>query len=241
MSGRVTCCCVVLLLTLTSVSSVQRLDSVNQLIEIDRSLYEQISEFLQWFANTADIDDNAISLTFDPEGGDYTSHHYGNYEDLLERRRYGFKYYTLGNIYRESPVELPSNVIHHNRNGRNTVRIIVRVREPNPGRQRQRIDRVYITQHCEGYYEDDGCYDPEHTYEISTRLLREMRANQGSHLSFRAQSTSYTPQSYSYRDHRHENQWSVLDVLRKITLFILVVFIIAVILANLPQPKSRWQ
>ncbi|XP_022608176.1 uncharacterized protein LOC111227070 [Seriola dumerili] len=177
MSRRVTSCCVALFLTLTSVSAVRKLNSINDLREINfgQSVPTHSLLLLYWFANIVDIDrNNVIHLTFDPNNEDYGSHHYGNFEGLLEQRPYGHQYYTVGNLKQDSPRRLPSYVLHPKAEyaGRNRDRIIIRVRDQNTGWQR--IDRVYLTQHY-GAPEHPGTYDPDHTYEITTNLLREIR------------------------------------------------------------------
>ncbi|KAK1878202.1 Colicin I receptor [Dissostichus eleginoides] len=84
MLGGVTWCCVALLLALTSVSAVQKtLKSINGLKKINfgQSVPKHSLLLLHWFANQIDIDNNdIIQLTFDPNSGEYGSHHYGNYE-----------------------------------------------------------------------------------------------------------------------------------------------------------------
>ncbi|XP_078017470.1 uncharacterized protein LOC117267888 isoform X1 [Epinephelus lanceolatus] len=179
MSGRVTGCCVALFFALTSVTAVERLNSIDDLkrINFGRDVPKHILVLLYWFANIVDIDVNDdIQLTFDPNRGDYGSHHYGNFERMLDPLPRGsrYKYYTVGNIHQETPVELPSYVVHPQREymGRNMDRIIIRVREQNAGRGAlPRIDQVYITQH----HENQRTYDPEHTYQITTNLLRQIR------------------------------------------------------------------
>ncbi|KAK1877467.1 Anthranilate phosphoribosyltransferase [Dissostichus eleginoides] len=181
-SGRVTWCCVALLLALTSVSAVQKkLKSINDLKKINfgQSVPKHSLLLLHWFANTVNIDENnVISLAFDPNDGDYGSHYYGNFEELLDPlprpRGNQYHYYTIGNLRKETSNPLPSYVARPRRAfaGENRDRIIVLVREQNTGWQTSwRIDHVYITQH----FQYQGEYDPDHTYRITTNLLREIR------------------------------------------------------------------
>ncbi|XP_010770110.1 uncharacterized protein [Notothenia coriiceps] len=179
-SGRVTCCCVALLLALTSVSAVQReLNSINDLKKINfgQSVPKHSLLLLHWFANTVTIDENnVINLTFDPNSRAYGSHHYGNGERLLDPLpwRSHYRYYTIGNLAQETLNPLPRYVARPRRDfaGENRDRIIVRVREENTGRQTfWWVDHVYITQH----FHYQGEYDPAHTYSITTNLLREIR------------------------------------------------------------------
>uniref|UniRef100_A0A3B4YUK4 Uncharacterized protein n=1 Tax=Seriola lalandi dorsalis TaxID=1841481 RepID=A0A3B4YUK4_SERLL len=145
----------------------RRLNSINDLKEINfgKSLPTHSLLLLHWFANIVEIDrNNVIHFTFDPNR-DYGSHHYGNYERLLDRLPPEHQYYTVGNLNENTAEELPDYVVDPPAGyaGTNMDRIIFRVRDHNTGWQR--IDRVYLTQH----------YDPAHTYEISIHLLREIR------------------------------------------------------------------
>ncbi|XP_037647513.1 uncharacterized protein LOC119501294 isoform X3 [Sebastes umbrosus] len=179
MSGRVTSCCVALFFVLNSVSAVQKkLDSINNLKQINfgQSVPKHSLLLLHWFANTVDIDDNnnIIRLTFDPNSGDYGSHYYSNYERLLDQLPGGYQYYIVGNVHQETSMPLPPYVVRPRREyaGTNSDRIIIRVRGQNTGgRASQRIDQVYITQHIGR----QGEYDPDHTYRITTNLLRQIR------------------------------------------------------------------
>ncbi|XP_075942230.1 uncharacterized protein LOC142944912 [Anarhichas minor] len=179
-TGRVMICCVALLLVLTSVSAVQRdLDSIDDLKKINfgQSVPKHSLVLLYWFANTVDIDNNVIWLTFDPNSRDYGSHHYRNSERLLDPLPQGNVHqdYTIGNLYQQTSMPLPDYVVRPpatEYEGSNRDRIIIRVREQNTGRRAlQSIDQVYITQHIE--HRSD--YDPDHTYRITTNLLRQIR------------------------------------------------------------------
>uniref|UniRef100_A0A667X6E3 Uncharacterized protein n=1 Tax=Myripristis murdjan TaxID=586833 RepID=A0A667X6E3_9TELE len=159
--------------------------SINDLKQIDfgHSVPKHSLVLLHWFVNTIDMDNNDIMLlTFDPNT-DYGSHHYGNYErmlDLLPQGNVRYRYYTLGNLNHGSSMELPSYVRDQIPNlmdyDRNRDRIIFRVREHNTGNAARRmIDQVYITQHYGTHQHQGTRYDPEHTYRISTNLLRDLR------------------------------------------------------------------
>ncbi|XP_074512978.1 uncharacterized protein LOC141781262 isoform X2 [Sebastes fasciatus] len=180
MSGRVTSCCVALFFVLNSVSAVQKkFNSINDLKQINfgQSVPKHSLLLLHWFANTVDIDENdVIRLAFDPNSRAYGSHYYGNFEEMLVplHRGSGYQYYTVGSLNQEMTMQLPSYVVHPPREyvGTNTDRIIIRATEQNIGGQAlQRIDQVYITQHIE----NQGEYDPDQTYRITTNLLREIR------------------------------------------------------------------
>ncbi|KAI4822197.1 hypothetical protein KUCAC02_007756 [Chaenocephalus aceratus] len=182
-SGGVTWCCVALLLALTSVSAVQKtLNKINGLKKIyfGQSVPKHSLLLLHWFANEIDIDNNdIIQLTFDPYSGDYGSHHYGNFEELLDPLPQGnqYHYYTIGNLHQDTSNPLPAYVAHPGADyeGENRDRIIVRVREQNRRRAYQMIDQVYITQHYDTSENLGTPYDPDHTYSITTNLLRQIR------------------------------------------------------------------
>ncbi|XP_041672926.1 uncharacterized protein LOC121529225 [Cheilinus undulatus] len=174
MRGTVSWCSVALLFAPTAVSAVKRLESINDLKKIDfgQSVPTHSLVLLYWFAHTVNIDNtDAIQLTFDPNNGEYGSHYYSNFEGLLDPPPPGHRYYTVGNIYQDTPVRLPSYVINPRRQYRtgNRDRIIIRVRG-------WRIDQVYLTQHY-GNSNSHGTpwYDPHHTYHITTDLLRQIR------------------------------------------------------------------
>ncbi|XP_059203512.1 uncharacterized protein LOC131982929 [Centropristis striata] len=171
MSGIVTWCCVALFFALTSVSAVQRLHSINDLLRINfgQSLPKHIVLLLYWFAKEVDIDNhNVIRLNFDPNSRAYGSHHYGNHEGLLDPlpRGHGYTYFTVGSLYQKKSMQLPNYVVYPRTEykGNTSDRIIFRVRD-------QIIDQVYITQHIE----DQAEYDRAHTYQITTYLLRQIR------------------------------------------------------------------
>ncbi|CAL8386412.1 unnamed protein product, partial [Gadus morhua 'NCC'] len=144
---------------------------------------------LHWFANTIEIDNNdAIELTFEPNHGDYGTHHYGNYEGVLDRLPPGQQYYTLGNsMINNHRISLPSYVtgdVNHLLGGEvmNRARIIFSLLGQDI------IDQVFITQHYQASQGQGTVYDPVHTYQITINLLRELRVfsldqNQQSELS----------------------------------------------------------
>lgn len=175
--GRLPVCCVALFLTLSSASLVQRLHSINDLKKINfgQAVPKHSLLLLHWFANTVDIDNNdVIWLTFDPDNRDYGSHHYGNFERLLEQLPLGQRYFTVGNL--NGGASLPSYVFNPPREYRegNRDRIIFSVDEQNT-RGGQRIGQVYITQHYDTSENQGTRYDPEHTYQVTTYLLRQIR------------------------------------------------------------------
>ncbi|XP_061893020.1 uncharacterized protein LOC133642682 isoform X1 [Entelurus aequoreus] len=188
MSGRCVLRCTVLLLCLAFVSAIKKLDSINDLkkVDFDRAVPKHTLILLHWFANEIDIDNNdVIQLTFDPNREEFGSHHYGNYEGMLNplpQRNIRYRYYTVGNLYHgQAMSELPDYVLHPERQyvGRNRDRIIFRVREHSTrGQASEIIDEVYITQHYDNSNEGTR-YDPAHTYQITTNLLRQIREFSG--------------------------------------------------------------
>nr|XP_057905080.1 uncharacterized protein LOC131103135 [Doryrhamphus excisus] len=183
MSGRLGLCCTVLLLALISVSAIKKLNTIDDLkkIDFDRAVPKHSLLLLYWFANEIDIDNNNVMrLTFDPNVGHYGSHHYGNYERMLNPLPQGdirYQYYTVGNLNNhQAQSQLPAYVLEPPREyrGRNRDRIIFLVHGTG-WQPLQIIDEVYMTQHYEN--SNSGTrYDPAHTYQISTNLLRQLRA-----------------------------------------------------------------
>ncbi|MEQ2254262.1 hypothetical protein ILYODFUR_001913 [Ilyodon furcidens] len=100
--------CVAVCLILSSVHAAQKtLNSITDLIKCPLSENTNILELLYWFAHQVDID-GYVRLTFDPNS-DYGSHHYGNYENILDQLPRGQQYYTIDNVY--SVADSPS--AHH--------------------------------------------------------------------------------------------------------------------------------
>ena len=92
---------VLFLSILPTESTIRILNSINDLkkIPFGQSVPKHSLVLLHWFANTIEFDNNdLIELTFEPSNGDYGTHHYGNYEGVLDRLPPGQQYYTLGNI-----------------------------------------------------------------------------------------------------------------------------------------------
>lgn len=177
MAGRLASCCMALLLSLTCVSAIRVLHSIRDLQTIDfgRSVPRHSLLLLYWFANQVDMNhNNVIRLNFNPNTR-YGSHHYGNYDRLLDTLPQGYQYYTVGNLEEDSAQQLPDYVLNPQRayEGDNLDRIVFSVyRWSTRQGTEQIINRVFITQHNQHHGND---YDPDHTYEISPNLLREIR------------------------------------------------------------------
>uniref|UniRef100_A0A8C5A6V3 Uncharacterized protein n=1 Tax=Gadus morhua TaxID=8049 RepID=A0A8C5A6V3_GADMO len=172
---------VLLLLILRTESTNGILNSINDLkkIPFGQSVPQHSLVLLHWFANTIEIDNNdAIELTFEPNNGDYGTHHYGNYERVLDRVPSGNQYYTLGNInpmINNNRNSLPSYVVgdlNHllGREELNRARIIF-----SHHILAHTTHQVFITQHYEVNQNRGSGYDPGHTYQITIDLLRELR------------------------------------------------------------------
>ncbi|XP_034450358.1 uncharacterized protein LOC117766982 [Hippoglossus hippoglossus] len=226
MSGRVTSCCAALFLALASVSAVERLNSIDDLKKIysGQSVPKHTLLLLHWFANIVDIDsNNIIQLTFDPNNDDFGWHYYSNYEQVLDPLPRGYKYYTVGNLLLDKREQLPDYVAHPRAEyaGRNRDRIVFRVRLRNTGRQTwQQIDRVYITQHY-GHHRN-MTYNPEHTYEITTNLLRQIRKfSVGANQSLRTLRNRYGSNTSDFQLSEIRNIWGNLACLG-LLLFIVI-------------------
>ncbi|CAL8329640.1 unnamed protein product [Boreogadus saida] len=173
-------------------STIGILNSINDLkkIPFGQSVPKHSLVLLHFFANTIEFDNNGlIELTFEPSNGDYGTHHYGNYEGVLDPLPPGQQYYTLGNInpmININGISLPSYVTgqrnHLLGQNLNRARIIFSLSDQDT------IDQVFITQHYQAYQGQGTVYDPVHTYRITINLLRELRVfsldqNQQSELS----------------------------------------------------------
>ncbi|MED6231651.1 hypothetical protein ATANTOWER_001996 [Ataeniobius toweri] len=243
MSGKTANFCIALLLYLTSAYAARK--TLNSIIEVKICVPQptNILELLRWFANIVNIDNyGTIRLTFDPNT-DYGSHHYGNFENILDRSPSGYKYYTVGNIHKDSSKQLPPYVRSGSSGsiGWNRARIIFSATEYNGI---WNIRQVYITQHYGTSIYNGTNYDPEHTYLITTNLLREFRGrsvaeiqqgatvsqrsnygNTSTHLqgSYYSYQNTYIPQSYP----RTTDQDNVLG---NICLVLAVCFIVIVLI-----------
>ncbi|CAL8329652.1 unnamed protein product [Boreogadus saida] len=183
---------VLFLSILPTESTIRTLNSINDLkkIPFGQSVPKHSLVLLHFFANTIEFDNNdAIELTFEPRNGDYGTHHYGNYEGVLDPLPPGHQYYTLGNINSMISIHgisLPSyftrDLNHLLGQNLNRARIIFSLLDQDT------IDQVFITQHYHTYQGQGTVYDPGHTYRITIDLLRELRVfsldqNQQSELS----------------------------------------------------------
>ena len=171
---------VLFLSVLPTESTIRIVNSINDLkkIPFGQSVPKHSLALLHWFANTIGFDNNdLIELTFEPSNGDYGTHHYGNYEGVLDRLPPGQQYYTLGNInpmINNNGNSLPSYVtgdLNHLLGSEelNRARIIFSLLGQDT------IDQVFITQHYEANQDLGTGYDPVHTYQITFNLLRELR------------------------------------------------------------------
>lgn len=226
MAGRVLgCCAVALLLHLTCVSAVQRLNNINDLrrIPFGQSVSTHSLHLLHWFANQVDMRHNFIQLGFDPNS-DYGAHYYGNYERLLPQPPPGFRYYTVGNVDIAGAERLPLSV--QTADTYNRARIIFSA-------NRQTIGQVYLTQHHGN--RQDSSYDPNRTHEISPCLMRELSQLPTSSLNQLLMSNYFHMQSLWSNPARHtlpapveqsQGTSSILDIVK----WVFVIVILAVFL-----------
>ena len=169
---------VLFLSILPTESAIRILNSINDLkkIPFGQSVPQHSLVLLHWFANTIEFDNNdAIQLTFEPRNRDYGTHHYGNYERVLDPLPPGQQYYTLGNINPmiNNGISLPSYVtgdLNHLLGSEelNRARIIFSLLHQDT------VDEVFITQHYQAHQGQGTAYDSEHTYRVSINLLREL-------------------------------------------------------------------
>ncbi|CAL8329700.1 unnamed protein product [Boreogadus saida] len=167
----------VLLSFLPTSSTIGIFNSINDLkkIPFGQSVPTHSLALLHWFANTIELSNNRLELTFEPDHRDYGAHHYGNFQGFLNRLPYGQRYFTLGNInpnINNQRIPLPSYFTDNDLFGYeelNRARIIFTLSSQNT------IGQVYITQHYQTNQDQGTVYDPEHTYRITIDLLRELR------------------------------------------------------------------
>lgn len=175
---------------------------------------------LYWFANQVDINHNVIRLNFNPNIH-YGSHHYGNYDGLLDTLPQGYKYYTVGNLDEDSAQQLPNYVLNPQSGyeGNNLDRIVFSVykRSTREGAEHI-IYRVFITQH---HQHQGNHYDPNHTYEISPNLLREIRRFSSGDRQLEHLRDSYGSNANYYQLVNIRNTWGNLAHLG-LLLFIVV-------------------
>lgn len=156
------------------VTNYKKLDSIDDLKEINfgQSMSKHSLVLLHWFANMIDINqkDDMLFLKFFPSNGDYGFRIYSNSEGLLDKVERGHIYYTVGNLHQErlhqETAVLPDYVVKSPQEymGSNRDRIIVKAMGLS-------VNQVYITQ-----LQDDGkALDPHHTYQITTKLLGEIK------------------------------------------------------------------
>ncbi|KAK7940279.1 hypothetical protein WMY93_003605 [Mugilogobius chulae] len=208
--------CVLAALSLSCESAHHQLNSVNDLKTIDfgQSVPRHSLLLLHWFANQIDINEyTGITLNFDPNT-DLGSHHYGNFEGLLQDPLpRGYRYYTIGNLNEDFPAYLCSPPVRQYK-GKNLDRIVVSAISAGQHSRSYRIHRVYLTQHIPGTRE----YDPTHTYQITTNLLQQIRQfSRGTHPRCGGSDSSFTAASATTKEdfgsHHYGNYEHILDPL----------------------------
>ncbi|KAI2667858.1 hypothetical protein H4Q32_004455 [Labeo rohita] len=169
-----------LLLALPGVSSVRRLDDIDDFRSTNYVKHEPRHglQLLFWFAQEVNVDQNSkeILLHFDLNNGTYGFHEFGNREGILPALESGQRYYEVGDlnsrIYR-GVTALPFYVQMYYRNSdshkRNMDRLIVSLDE----NRINRIHSVFITAHNQ----DLNNFNSDDTYEIDPALLSQIRRN----------------------------------------------------------------
>lgn len=159
-------------------------------IEFGKKFPRHGLKLLFWLSRNVEIDQNdVINLRdIDPSRGDFGFHRFYNRENVFPSDGNNFHYYSLGNANPYSVIDnngqtvrqLPSDITEDYFNTRNTQRWdTVTRQDANRDRivvQFNRFDlrrgrRLYITQHPRG----GNTYDGQHTYEISSQLLRDIQ------------------------------------------------------------------
>ncbi|KAK9980080.1 hypothetical protein ABG768_013477 [Culter alburnus] len=177
--GAMRLCFLVFCLFLASVSSVRKLNNIDDLRNTGygRPPPRHGLQLLLWFAQNVDVDqnNNLISVNFNPTQGDYGFHQFRNREGILPPLRSGQSYYEVGNLNRQGAREFPDHVQSMYRNSdqhdkkRNMDRLIVTLDENRP----YRISRVFITAH--NYARND--FNSSDTYEIDPKRLPNSQCN----------------------------------------------------------------
>lgn len=173
---------VICLLALTSLSfsNFPTLDSIRDLIrEVSkRSVPLHAVILLYWFANNSEMDNNnRLCISFNPYG-DFGSHHYGNFDGLLEKPKSPWSYFTVGSIYSPLSGSLPDyfREIQFREDGINTDRIILCASRVVQNSGTRTITEVYLTRHFQQQQnQPNTAYDPNRTFIISTNLLNQLR------------------------------------------------------------------
>lgn len=177
---------IIFVVALSCVSAIQQLNSIDDLKRAfsDNLMPMHSITLLHWFASIVDIDNNdVLRLSFNING-DFGSHYYSNYEKLLPSVPSGNQYCSVGNINRPRGDVCPITqdfpeyvlypyVIEPANTGKNRDRIIVSVQPQSYGVRR--VSEVYLTQHFRRQDNRGSGYDPDHTFSVSTSLLRQLR------------------------------------------------------------------
>lgn len=174
--GATRLCFLLFCLFLASVSSVEKLNNIDDLKSITyaKSAPRHGLQLLFWFAQKVlNVDQNNILIldsNFDPHRGDFGFHRYLNKEDILPSLSSWLNYYSVGNLKSPGSKALPAYVRRYYRNTnvpqRNMDRLIVSVDQNRP----KRILRVFITSH--NLHKND--FNPSDTFEIDPALILQI-------------------------------------------------------------------
>ncbi|XP_058617215.1 uncharacterized protein LOC131530782 [Onychostoma macrolepis] len=160
-----------------SVCSVRKLNSIEDLTNTNyaESAPRHGRQLLFWFAQRVLFDqNNNMYLNFNPRGGDFGFHWYGNEERDLPQLESGESYYSVGNLHYPEARALPNYVRTYYIRSRDYVpernmdRLMIVLRQ-----RSNMIARVYITAH--NLNRND--FNPSDTYEIDPDLILQIREN----------------------------------------------------------------
>ncbi|KAK9980081.1 hypothetical protein ABG768_013478 [Culter alburnus] len=160
-------CFLIFCLFLASVSSIRKLNNIDDLKNVDygKSAPRHGLQLLFWFAQeVVDVDHNnvlGLNSNFDPHRGDFGFHRYLNKEGILPSLSSLQSYYSVGNLKSPGAKALPAYVQRYYRNTnvpqRNMDRLIVSMIQNNPNRM----------------FRND--FNLSDTYEIDPALILQIR------------------------------------------------------------------
>ncbi|XP_077077942.1 uncharacterized protein LOC143731161 [Siphateles boraxobius] len=172
--GATRLCFLLICVFLASVSSVKKLNNINDLRNTGygKPYPRHGLQLLFWLARNAIVDqnNNHIQLKFNPIR-DYGFHYFGNGECILPSLSPRQKYYSVGNLNYPRASDFPEYVLRHYRNNdlpeRNMDRLIISLDTNRP----DSISNVFITAH--NLNRND--FNPSETYEIDPALILMIR------------------------------------------------------------------
>ncbi|XP_073785689.1 uncharacterized protein [Danio rerio] len=174
--GAMRLCLLLFCLFLEGISSVRRLNNIDDLRNTDygKTAPRHGRMLLFWFAQQVHFDqNNNMFLNFEPHRGNYGFHWYGNREQDLPLLNSEESYYSVGNLNYPEARDLPDYVRTYYQNRRNNGpesnmdRLMVVLNQ----RSSNRVHRVYVTAHNL----DRRDFNSDDTYEIDPALILQIR------------------------------------------------------------------